>query len=464
MRAGIGGLGRSLSMGLNATRAGGLEPAVRRGHRLVVAGGLVAVFAMAGAFFLTPGTATADTLVTLSGTITTGTTPAAGASVSFGGVSTTADLSGHYTLHPFSGTSGTIEINDGVVHASVPMTVGTTDQIENVNIPTGPATADVNVVDGDGDPLADIPVQGSVPVMPDTVSQGQTTDGTPLTWGFSPINPVLACTTDSNGTCSFSSLLGLTGTLSASVSSPYGSDPSYPSTFSTSVTTTVSSDPTSASLVIDWVHTIVALSGTVTIGSNPAAGAAVSFNGLTTTTDTNGNYVLHPFANSSGDLTVTQGPYNSTTSVTLGSTDQTQDVNIPSSGSLVTLSGTVTVGSTPAANARVSLGGLSTTTDANGNYVLQPIAGTSGTISVVDGVFAGYGYYASRAGHDRLGRPDRRHHHPLIAHDSHRPRGRPERQPARGHPGHRRPVELTLTGARYDLRRLEPHMGLRPDG
>ncbi len=158
---------------------------------------------------------------------------------------------------------------------------------------------------------------------------------------------------------------------------------------------TVSSDPTSATLVIDWVHTIVTLSGTVTIGSDPAAGAAVDFDGLSTTTDANGNYTLHPSANSSGGLTVTKGPYSSTTSVTLGSSDQIQDVNIPSSGSIVTLSGTVLVGSNPAANATVTLGGLTTTTDANGNYVLQPIAGTSGTISVVDGVFAGDGYYAS---------------------------------------------------------------------
>ncbi len=160
---------------------------VRRRRKPFAAAGVVAALALAGAGVLTPGSATADSLVTLSGTVTLGTTPAAGASISFGGVSTTADLSGHWAVHPFSGTSGTIEINDGVVHGSVPLTVGTNDQTENVNIPTGPATANVSVVDGNGNPLPGVQVDGSVPNVPDTVSDGQTTDSAPLTWGFTSI-------------------------------------------------------------------------------------------------------------------------------------------------------------------------------------------------------------------------------------------------------------------------------------
>jgi titin len=336
--------------------------------------------------------ASAESLVNLSGAVTLGGTPASGARVSFGGVSTTADQTGHYLLHPFSNTSGSLAIAISVLHGSVPLTVGANDQTEDVTFPTALATGTVDVIDGDGNPLQGVAVQGAIVPEPDSIAGGATTDGALLTWGFTsgPPGPTQAvCTTDASGTCSFPSLLHLRVGLQATVSGPYGNDSSYPASFSGSTNLDQEDTTQSATLTVDWTHSIIALRGTVTVAGTALSGAAVAFAGLSATTDANGQYAVHPFANTSGTLRVTKGAYSFSEPLSVGAADQTADVDMPFQPAPVQLSGIVMIGGSPASGATVTLGGLTTTADNVGHYMLQPFPGTVGTIAVVWGALHG---------------------------------------------------------------------------
>ncbi len=179
-------------------------------------------------------------LVTVSGAVTTGSSPAANATVTYDGLSKTTDANGNYSFEVFPGTSGTMNIREGLLTASAPVTVGSSDETEDVNIPTSIVSGSVHVVNGLGDSMSGVQVQGSVTDLTSPV-QGTTTDGSPVTWGLSqPVPNLLACTTDATGTCSFQALLNMTGALSASYPLVPG-DSSYP-TLTASVTETVPSD------------------------------------------------------------------------------------------------------------------------------------------------------------------------------------------------------------------------------
>src|SRR5262249_36062364 len=126
--------------------------------------------------------------VQLSGIVTIGSAPAAGATVTLGGLTTTADNAGHYVLHPNPGTVGTITVVSGVLHGSAPITIGNTDKTDNVNLPTGPLTVNVHVVDGDGNPIPNLPIQG-VPVSSTSAVTGLMSDGSTVTWGITLTGP-----------------------------------------------------------------------------------------------------------------------------------------------------------------------------------------------------------------------------------------------------------------------------------
>jgi hypothetical protein len=324
--------------------------------------------------------------VNLSGAVYLGSAPAGGATVTLGGLSTTADASGHYRLSPTAGTTGSLQVSYSYFFASAEVVVGSTDQTDDVTIPSGPATIDVDVVDSAGKPVGNQPVQGQLLSQTSSVL-GSTSDGSPVTWGVNvPPAPINVCTTASDGTCSFQSALNLQGTLSVSASSPYGSDPSYPQEFSTSGPISTSTDLTSITLTVP-TGSVVALSGTVTVNGTTLGGATVSLGGIHTTTDANGHYVLHPFSGTTGTISVDDGFVHGTFPVIVGTQDQSDDLAI-SDPSLVTLSGTLLVGSVAnpdGPGVSVSFDGASTRTDPSGDYSLLVPAGTSGTLTT-DGI------------------------------------------------------------------------------
>ncbi len=204
------------------------------------------------------------TLVALSGAVTTATSPLANTVVTYDGLSTTTDANGNYVFHVFPGTSGTMAITAGSLTASAPVTVDSSDENDNVNIPTSLISGSVHVVNGLGDSMSSVQVQGSVASLTSPV-HGTTTDGSPVTWGLSgPIPNLVACTTDATGSCSFQALLNLTGTLSASYALVPG-DPSYP-TLTASVTETVPSDGFTVTLAFPNV---------VNVPSSGSAGGSV---------------------------------------------------------------------------------------------------------------------------------------------------------------------------------------------
>jgi hypothetical protein len=359
----------------------------RIGRRLL--GAAVCTLVAGATMLVATPPANALSLVNLSGTVQVGGAPQAGAAVTFNGtsgsqpvnISTTTDSSGHWVLHPFSGTVGTLSLNDQLVNGSVQLSIGASDQVEDVNFPTEWATGIVHVLDGDGNPVVGVGVLGSTHGSSVT-STGATSDGSPLTWGIAAIPSVAVCTTDVTGTCTYATLLQLTGTLSTTVTDPYGSDASYPTTFTGQTTTTITSDPTSLTIVVDSTHSLVDLSGTVTSGGSPVPGASVTFDGLKATADSLGRYTLHPFPGSSGLLSVVNGASATNLSLTVGTVNQQQDVSLPPLAHVVHLSGTIYLGSVPAGGAVVSLGGISTTADGSGHYSLSPAVGSTGTLNV----------------------------------------------------------------------------------
>jgi Fibronectin type III domain len=350
---------------------------------------VTAVLLIGGGLVVAAHQAQALSLVTLSGTFEVGGSPVAGAAVTLNGASggnavnesTATDAAGHWALHPFAGTSGTLAFIDSLVSANVGVTLAASDTVEDVDVPTSPVTGYVQVVDGSGNPLPGIAVQGSAPGNSYTVS-GATSDGAPLTWGTPRIPTLPVCTTDATGTCWFPTFLHLTGTLSATVTDPYGSDQSYPTTFSNQITGTAETDGSTTTIIVDWTHGLVDLSGSVTSAGVPVPGASVAFDGLSTTADADGNYLLHPFLGSSGSLTASSGASSASQFLSVGASATTQDIVLPPAATVVNLSGTVYLGSAPVVGATVALGGISTTTDANGHYTLHPAAGTTGLLGV----------------------------------------------------------------------------------
>ena len=95
--------------------------------------------------------AAADSLITLTGNVSTETGPLGGATGSFDGVSDITDANGNYTLHPFADSTGTIGVA-GLIRASAPLTVGSSVPTDNMSIPTEGVTSSVQVVDGSGTP------------------------------------------------------------------------------------------------------------------------------------------------------------------------------------------------------------------------------------------------------------------------------------------------------------------------
>ena len=357
---------------------------------MVVGGGLVASAPATGAL----------SLVTLSGTFSLDGTPVPNVPVDFNGssdgqsvnISTSTDASGNWTLHPLAGSVGTLAMSDWIISAHVALTVGSSDQVEDVDLPTAPVTDDIQVVDGNGDPVPGATVDGSAPGNTFTTT---TSDGSVVTWGDAASSPPGAplCTTDASGSCTlttydgmagtFVAALGFTGTATAIVTDPYGSDTSYPTTFTGQVTGTVESDPESTTIVVDWTHSLVDLTGTATMAGTPVSGATVTFDGLTTTTGADGTYTLHPFKDSSGTLTVASGASTTSQQVSVGDHDTEVDVALPppaAPGDGITLSGTVNFGPYTFGGVTVSLGDLTTTTNADGQYSLQPAPGTTGTL------------------------------------------------------------------------------------
>ncbi len=279
-------------------------------------------------------------LITLTGNVSTETGPLGGATVSFDGVSDITDANGNYTLHPFADSTGTIGVA-GLIRASAPLTVGSSDQTDDISIPTEGVTSSVQVVDGSGTPLAGLAVTGSTSMEPSPV-QGVTSDGSPVTWSVN-VPQGTVCTTDDTGTCSFSTLTNISGTLSTSYS-PYPDDPSYPGGFTGKVSDSVTGPGQTAVITINWEGSLITLTGNVSTETGPLGGATVSFDGVSDITDANGNYTLHPFADSTGTIGVA-GLIRASAPLTVGSSDQTDDISIPTEG--VTSSVSVVGGGNP---------------------------------------------------------------------------------------------------------------------
>lgn len=139
--------------------------------------------------------------------------------------------------------------------------------------------------------------------------------------------------------------------------------------------TVTDNDGATASTVttISVIPAIGSLSGTVTSGVQPLAGATVAVAGLNATTDSLGVYSI---------ATVPAGAYTATFSKS-GYTTQTASVTIAHqqtttrSVSLVhevgTLSGTVKYGTQPIAGASVTIAGKTTTTASDGTYSISSI-------------------------------------------------------------------------------------------
>ena len=207
-------------------------------------------------------------LITLTGNMSTETGPLGGATVSFDGVSDITDANGNYTLHPFADSTGTIGVA-GLIRASAPLTVGSSDQTDDISIPTEGVASSVQVVDGSGMPLAGLAVTGSTSMEPSPV-QGVTSDGSPVTWSVN-VPPGTVCATDDTGTCSFSTLTNISGTLSTSYS-PYPDDPSYPGGFTGKVSDSVTGPGQTAVITINWEGSLITLTGNVFTETGPLGG------------------------------------------------------------------------------------------------------------------------------------------------------------------------------------------------
>jgi uncharacterized membrane protein len=284
-------------------------------------------------FALTPAT-----YGTIAGTVTNATSGAAisGATVTAGGITTTTDDSGTYSIIIAPGTYTVEASATGYNTDSASVTVisgGTVPQ----HFPLTPATP------------------GTITGMVTDATSGAAISGAIVTAGG------ITTTTDASGTYGIIIAPG-TYTVEASATG-------Y-NTVSASLTVI------SGWTVIQYFHLTPApgtIAGTVTDVNSaaPISGATVTAGLKTTTTDTSGNYII----------TIDPGPYTVTASATGYNTDSasvivtsggtvTQDFHLtPAPG---TIAGTVTDvnSAAPISGATIKAGLKTTTTDTSGNYII----------------------------------------------------------------------------------------------
>ncbi len=297
---------------------------------------------------------------TISGTVTDGTNPIAGATVTFShnGHTETTDASGNYSYLVNAGTTTTVTPSHAGYHgwspASITLTNVTNDQEDQdftgiINTYTISGT----VTDGTN-PLQGITV---------TFSHNSHTE-----------------TTDANGNYSYTVNYGTTTTVTPS-SVQYGSW--SPANYSI---TSIAADQ-SAKNFSGSINTYT-ISGTVTDGTDPVSGVTITFshNSHTETTDASGNYSYSVPYGTTTTVTPSHTAYASWSpaSVTLTAVTATQsNKNFTGTIKTYTVSGTVTDGSSPLQGVTITFSHNShkETTDASGNYSYTVPYGTTTSIT-----------------------------------------------------------------------------------
>ena len=301
------------------------------------------------------------TTVTISGVVGTSSgSPMSGVGLTFSGsdgtVTTTTDVSGHYSRAVTYGWSGTVTASkSGYTFSPTSKTFSnvTADQTQNF---TGTAQS--------------VLISGTV---------SRSSDGAPLS-GVSVSYTGGSTTTDSSGYYFFQAASGWSGTVTPSKGG-YTFSPAS-KTFS-NVTTDQTQNFVGTALKI-------AVSGNVYqneggYGSSGVVGVTVSYTGGTTTTNSSGDYSFEVNSGWSGTVTPSKAGYDfdpSSRSYSNITSNQTHQ-NYVGTAQTFTISGTITAspGSQPLFDTTVSYSGGSTTTNSSGYYSFDVSYGWSGTVT-----------------------------------------------------------------------------------
>ncbi|HEY6967677.1 MAG TPA: carboxypeptidase regulatory-like domain-containing protein [Candidatus Angelobacter sp.] len=289
----------------------------------------------------------------LSGTVTnTSGAPIAGASVTSGSISARSAGDGSYTLLDVPAGSSTITASlSGYNSASTQVTVvAGQNAVPALQLaPINPGAITGSVVDSGAHPITGAAVRG---------------DG-------------LTVMTNSSGSYTLNNVPAGSVTLTASAAEFQQA----------TETVTVTAGNTTAAPAMTLASNLGNVTGTVTDTSNNAiARATVSFGGGSTTTDANGVYNFTNLPAGTIQLVATaQGFLRATQNVVVtGGSTTTANFSLPAAAA-GTVTGTVTNISTgeTLSNSTVTWNGTSVTTDANGVYTLNNVAGGTQTLSAV---------------------------------------------------------------------------------
>ena len=194
------------------------------------------------------GPVAATPVVTLSGVVTQGGVPLAGADVVGGGGSATTDANGAYSIQTLEGSSADVRVQASdqwgrlTFASTADVTVGAGGLVQNLDLPAM-ARVDVSAVDGNSNPLANATVALSVLNSPIT---GSLSDGTPgrIDWE----NQQTSQSTDSLGNVQLHAPLGFRIELD-------GDWYSGPIDYGAATQLTVTTDPANATLQFAGVIT-----------------------------------------------------------------------------------------------------------------------------------------------------------------------------------------------------------------
>ncbi|MBV8208060.1 MAG: carboxypeptidase regulatory-like domain-containing protein [Acidobacteria bacterium] len=275
----------------------------------------------------------------------------AGASVGFGGASTTTDSTGAYSLDGIP--AGTIQL---VASATEYQSVTQTVAITGGNT----TTANFSLALSSNSP-------GTVAGVVTNISTGQAISGASVKWNTT------TATTDSNGNYSLANVSAGTQTVTASAT---GYLPVSSSTTVAGGTSTLNFQLSTAGILN---VTVVNSAGAAVAAAPVKLSGGIIATSLSGATNSAGQYSSNwiPI----GSYTVTSGSVSEAATVNTG---QTTSITLTQAGSTATtgtISGTVTSSSGAAlAGATVSSGSASVTSQANGSYTLAAIP--AGTVSV----------------------------------------------------------------------------------
>ena len=280
--------------------------------------------------------------------------PLAGATVAYAGGSTTTDSTGSYSLANLTPGTQTLTVtllgyNPGGNTVSIVAGSNATQDFALVALPTtGTATG--------------------------TVTDSSTHAGLA---GVTIAVGNLSTTSDASGAYTLSNLPTGSQSLTATLAG-YNS--------STLASVINAGQATTTNFVLAPIVTTGTITGMVTDAatSNAIAGATVSYNGGSTTTDTSGNYEFANVAAGSVTVNVSASGYgNASNSVTVAAgSSATQNFPLTATPKVGSISGKVAdVSGRALSAAAVAYSGGSAITDANGNYSLTNVAAGSQTLT-----------------------------------------------------------------------------------